>query len=165
MSRARGRPVEVEGGERCSILFGVRELRILAKAEQRQLAYRNTSSRSAIVRQMVRFSAAKHGEELQDLWKKELEVEELRRRLAQEEKARLDAEKEAQAARDRAKAKESVIQRLLQHLPLVRQKVAIGVETPSGIALLDQVWVGAGQSWKRVLERLEQAQRDRGGGK
>lgn len=144
-------------------MFGLRELRILARAEQKQLAYRNSSSRSAIVRQMVRWSGAKHGEDLQDLWKKELEVEELRRRLAHEEKARLEAEREAQAARDRARAKETVVQRLLLHLPLVRQKATIGLETPAGIALLDQVWVGAGRSWKRVLERLEQAQRDRGG--
>jgi hypothetical protein len=165
MSRNRGRPVEVEGGERCSILFGRRELRILAKAEQRQLAFRNSSSRSAIVRQMVRWSSAKHGEELQDLWKKDLEVEELRRRLEQEEQARLRAEEDARAARNKARAKETTLQRLLQHLPMVRQKVAVGLETPTKIALLDQVWVNAGQSWKRVLERLEQAERDQGGGR
>lgn len=164
MTRNRGRPVEVEGGERCSILFGRRELRILAKAEQKQLEVRNTASRSAIVRQMVRWSSAKHGDELQDLWKKELEVEELRRRLAQEEQARLRAERDATAARDRAKAKETTLQRLLQHLPLVRQKVQVGLETPTSIPLLNQVWTNSG-SWRRVLERLEQAERDAGGGR
>ena len=157
--------MEVEGGERCSILFGRRELRILAKAEQKQLAFRNTASRSAIVRQMVRWSSAKHGDELQDLWKKELEVEELRRRLEQEERARLRAEEEAKAARNKAKAKETTLQRLLQYLPVVRQKAATGIETATGIALLDQVWFNAGQSWKRVLERLEQAEADAGGGR
>lgn len=154
---ARGRPVEVEGGERCSILFGRRELRILAKAEQRQLAYRDTASRSAIVRQAVRWLGAKHGEDLQELWKRELAIEELQRRLEQEEKARRQAEEDAKAARNKARAKETVVQRLLQHLPLVRQKVDIGLETPSGIALLDQVWVNAGRSWSRVLARLQEA--------
>lgn len=165
MSRDRGRPVEVEGGERCSILFGRRELRILRKAEQRQLAYRNTASRSAIVRQMVRWSGAKHGDDLQELWKKELEVAELQRRLDQEEKARLKAEEDAKAARSKARAKETTLQRLLQHMPIVRQKVAVGLELPSGIPLLDQVWVNAGRSWRRVQERLEQAAVDAGGGR
>lgn len=117
------------------------------------------------MRQMVRWSGTKHSDDLQDLWKKDLEVAELRRRLELEEKARLRAEEDAKAARNRAKAQETTLQRLLQHLPLVRQKVSVGLETPTGIALLDQVWVTAGRSWRRVQERLEQAERDKGGGR
>lgn len=152
-----GRPREVEGGQICSILFGKRELRILAKAEQDQLAHRDASSRSAVVRQMVRSAWAEHREDLQELWKKDMEVAELRRRLEQSEQAKARAEQEATAARLKARAKETVLQRLLQHLPLVRQKVGVGLQTPSGIPLLDQVWHNAGQNWSRVLARLESA--------
>jgi len=151
-----GRPREVEGGQVSSILFGRRQLRILAKAEQDQLAHRDVASRSAIVRQMVDFSWEHHREDLKELWKKDMEVTELRRRLEQAEREKQAALKEAAEARNRARAKETVVQRLLRHLPLVREKARVGLETPSGIPLLDQVWHNAG-SWSRVLARLEAA--------
>jgi hypothetical protein len=160
MNSRSGRPLEVEGGQRCSILFGKRELRILAKAEQDQLAHRDTASRSAVVRQMVRYAWANKREDLQESWKKDLEVAELHRRLEQAEREKDIARREADAARTKARAKETVVQRLLQHLPIVRQKAATGIETPSGIPLLDQVWHNAG-SWRRVLARLEEASRDK----
>lgn len=156
--RKLGRPPEVEGGQRCSILFGRQELRILARAEQHQLNHRDSSSRSRVVRQMVRWSWAQHKDDLQELWKKDLAIEELQRRLDAEEKARQRAEKEAQRARQKAKGQESVMQRLLQHLPTARQKAALGLETPSGIPLLDQIWHNTGRSWARVVARLEEAQ-------
>lgn len=155
----RGRPKEVDGGKRCSILFGRQELRILAKAGQNQLNHQDSSSRSRVVRQMVRFAWAEHRDDLQELWKKELAVQELERRLEQERKARKQAEDEAHRARSKAKARESVMQRLLMHLPLARRKAAVGLPTPSGIPLLDQVWHNSGQSWARVVARLEETQR------
>jgi len=161
MSRA-GRPKEVEGGQICSILLGKKELRILAKAEQDQLAHRDASSRSAVIRQMVRSAWANHRDDLQELWKKDMEVAELRRRLEQAEKEKARLAEEAQAARNKVRAKETVMQRLLRHLPLVRQKAASGIELPSGITLLDQIWHNSG-SWGRVLARLEEAQRELGG--
>lgn len=161
----RGRPVEVEGGRRCSILFGRRELRILAAAEKAALSYRDNVSMSATVRTMVRIAGTEHGDEVQELVKKDMAIVELQRRLDQEERLRKQAEKDAAAARSKAKGTESVLQRLLRHLPLVRQKAAADVGTPSGIPLLDQVWHNQClRSWPRLLVRLEQAQRDQGGG-
>lgn len=165
MSNRSGRPVEVEGGQRCSILFGRRELRILAKAEQDQLSHRDTASRSAVVRQMVRSAWANHREDLQELWRKDMENAELRRRLDILEREKARAEEEAKAARSKARSKETVLQSLLRHLPLVREKVASGLATPSGVPLLDQVWLNTGSRWNIVLHRLEQAEKDPGGGR
>lgn len=158
-----GRPREVDSPHRCSIVFGRKQMRILAKAEQNQLAKTDSASRSRIVRQMVDLAWAEHKDDLQEIWRLEMANQELQRRLDQAEKARIRAEKAEQDARNKVRGKESAMQGLLRHLPDVRARAASGLALPSGVPLLDQVWYNAGRSWSRVLARLEEVQRQRDG--
>lgn len=87
------------------------------------------------------------------------------------EAARLEAARERrlrEAADKKSRKSARTVERLLIHLPVVRDLAGSRSLHRSGIAALDNLWLKCARSWPRVLKRLQDAQNaldgdDRGG--